>query len=65
MAIPTKTRIEVWMDGNACGYLCATHLAEAAIDVLGLPQAWLDDETHWIWDSAMLSWTSARGIVWG
>jgi hypothetical protein len=62
---PPKRRIENWLDLNAGNHDCATHLAETAIDVLELPQAWLDDDTHWIWDSAMLTWTSNRGIAWG
>lgn len=35
-----------WLSLNAGEHLCATHLAEGAIDSLELPEDWLDDETH-------------------
>jgi len=31
----------------------ATALAQTAAAVLDLPEHWLDDETHWIWDEAL------------
>jgi hypothetical protein len=32
--------ISSWMYGNAREYDCSTALAEAAIDILGLPEEW-------------------------
>jgi hypothetical protein len=54
--------ISSWMYGNAREYNCATALAEAAIDILGLPERWLQDEAHWVWDSALDNWCLAMGI---
>ena len=59
----TQQSISSWMYGNAREYNCATALAEAAIDILGLPEEWLQDETHWIWDSALDNWCLAMGLI--
>lgn len=54
-----------WLSGNAGEHLCATHLAEEAIDSLELPRDWLYDETHWIWGDALVAWNIHRGILMG
>ena len=36
-------------------YENATVLAEAANVVFNMPQSWLDDPDHWVWDEALLA----------
>lgn len=49
----SRVVIRQWMRAMAHEYETATKLAEAAATELGLPDEWLDDETHWIWDLAI------------
>lgn len=45
-----------WMFYNSENYETATALAEGAVhDAKLLPDSVLDDETHWIWDEALLA----------
>ncbi len=48
-----QQKVSEWMLFNSNPGDDATLLAETAVDVLDLPQAWLDDETHWIWEAAL------------
>lgn len=52
-ALPTRREVKAWMLRNAddCDEGC-TRLVEAAAAGLDLPEQWLDDETHWLWDVA-------------
>ena len=51
----TRAYVRQWMVANIHEVDNYTLLAEAAADKLDLPQEWLDDETHWIWDEALLA----------
>jgi hypothetical protein len=46
---PTRQDVREWMSRHAGEFYSATALAEAA----PVPAAWLDDETHWIWEEAL------------
>ena len=37
-------------------YSGPTQLAEGAVSDLGLPQGWLDDDGHWLWEIALDVW---------
>ena len=50
---PTRGAVRRWMRLHAGEYETATHLAEAANAALDLPQEWLDDPSHWVWDEAL------------
>ena len=49
----TRAYVRQWMAANIHEVDNYTFLAEAAADKLDLPQEWLDDETHWIWEEAL------------
>jgi hypothetical protein len=49
---PTRRAMRRLMRLHAGEYETATELAEAANIALNLPQEWLDDEGHWVWDEA-------------
>ncbi|MGK9453200.1 hypothetical protein ACSSZE_18410 [Acidithiobacillus caldus] len=53
----TASRLEVrrWMRAVAEDYETATELAEAAGEQFRLPGQGLDDETHWVWDEALVA----------
>ena len=51
----TRAYVRQWMAANAADYDGYTALAEAANAALRLPEDCLDDETHWIWDEALLA----------
>ncbi len=51
----TRRQIRAWMRSNADAYDCATQLAEAANVEFDLPGEGLDDETHWVWEEAVLA----------
>ena len=50
--LPTKQQVKKWMIQNADEYETATGLAEAANIEFDMPESWLDDELHWIWELA-------------
>lgn len=47
-----RRQVRSWMRTNADNYETATQLAEGANAALNLPQHWLDDCEHWVWDEA-------------
>ena len=47
-----KKLVRAWMVAFVGRFETATQMAETAVDVLLLPEDWLDDETHWVWDVA-------------
>lgn len=47
-----KVQVRRWMNAIAKECETMTELVEAANIALDLPSAWLDDETHWIWEIA-------------
>lgn len=49
---PSRRQVRAWMCANADSYETATQLAEGANAALNLPQHWLDDGEHWVWDEA-------------
>ena len=49
----SKAYVRQWMVVNADDYDNGTQIAEAANIALNLPDAWMDDETHWIWEMAL------------
>lgn len=49
---PSRRAVRAWMRRADCDE-GATVLAQTAACALGLPEHWLDDETHWIWDEAL------------
>ena len=51
-AVLSRSAVRAWMKLNVGLSRTTTELAEQAVDFLDLPQEWLDDETHWIWDEA-------------
>ena len=51
--LPTKRAVKKWMIANADEYDTATQLAEAANIEFDMPESWLDDELHWIWELAV------------
>jgi len=55
--VQTASRLEVrrWMRAVAEDYDTATELAEAAGAAFRLPGRGLDDETHWVWDEALVA----------
>lgn len=53
--IPTRLDVRRWMRTNASEYETATELAEAASVELCLPQDWIEEESHWVWDEAVLA----------
>lgn len=56
-ALPSRREVRGWMLRNADD--CdegATMLAQSAAAALDLPESWLDDETHWLWDVAFEAW---------
>lgn len=57
---PSRGRVRRWMRLHAGEHDTATGLAEAANAALDLPQAWLDSESHWIWDEALRSFEEPR-----
>lgn len=59
-AIPPKPnasrrQVRSWMRNNADEFDTATQLAEAANAALDLPPGAMDDETHWVWEEAILA----------
>lgn len=48
-----KATVRSWMRANFVEGFSATKLAEAAVSELSLPDSYLDDETHWIWEIAL------------
>jgi len=50
---PCRREVRRWMRMHASEYETATALVEAANASLDLPQQWLNDETHWVWDEAV------------
>ena len=44
-----------WMYANRHEYDSATKLVEDTNIIFGLPDEWMDDETHWVWDIAVNS----------
>ncbi|MDD3759750.1 MAG: hypothetical protein PHO57_02850 [Acidithiobacillus sp.] len=50
----SRQQVRRWMRSVAEEYDNATVLAEAANIVFQLPGRGLDDETHWVWDEAMV-----------
>ncbi|MBU2762467.1 hypothetical protein [Acidithiobacillus caldus] len=55
--VQTASRLEArrWMRAVAEDYDTATELAEAAGAAFRLPGRGLDDETHWVWDEALVA----------
>jgi precorrin-2 methylase len=51
----TRQQVRSWMRKNVADYDDMTKLAEGANAALDLPTDALDDETHWIWDEAYLT----------
>lgn len=52
----TRAYVRQWMAAHAAEYGDGyTALAEGANASLRLPEDCLDDETHWIWDEALLA----------
>lgn len=51
--LPNKTEVRRWMRLHASEYENATALAEGCNSALNLPQLWLDDPNHWVWDLAV------------
>lgn len=49
----TRRQVRSWMRANADEYETATEIAEGANAALRLPQHWLDDSEHWVWEEAM------------
>lgn len=49
---PSKAAVRRWMRLNAGEYETATELAEGCNAAFDLPQEWLDDESHWVWEIA-------------
>lgn len=49
---PSKAAVRRWMRLNAYDYETATELAEGCNAALDLPQEWLDDPEHWVWEIA-------------
>lgn len=47
---PSKAAVRRWMRLHAEEYETATALAEGCNAALNLPQEWLDDSEHWVWD---------------
>ena len=50
---PSKAAVRRWMRLNAAEYETATELAEGCNAALDLPQEWLDDPEHWVWEIAI------------
>lgn len=50
---PSKAKVRRWMRLHADEYESATALVEGCNGALDLPQIWLDDPGHWIWDLAV------------
>lgn len=50
-SIATRKQVRNWMRRNADDN--ESLLAENAVAALNLPQSWLDDSTHWLWDEAL------------
>lgn len=48
----SKAAVRRWMRLNADQYETATALVEGCNAALALPQAWLDDDGHWVWEIA-------------
>lgn len=55
ITLPSRRAVRSWMRNNAAEYETATALAEGANAALDLPQNWLDDEAHWVWDEAAMA----------
>jgi crotonobetainyl-CoA:carnitine CoA-transferase CaiB-like acyl-CoA transferase len=55
-----RSAMRRWMRLHADEHEGATALAEAASAAFDLPEDWLDDPTHWVWDMAAEE-TEARG----
>lgn len=49
---PSKAAVRRWMRLNGDDYETATELAEGCNAALDLPQEWLDDSEHWVWEIA-------------
>ena len=58
--LPTRREVKRWMLLNADCDDVSTTLAESAAAALDLPEAWLDDETHWLWDVALEAWEAVQ-----
>ena len=48
--VPSKTKIRNWMLANAPEHEGPTQLVESANAHFDLPESWIGEETHWIWD---------------
>jgi len=49
---PSRRVVRAWMRRADCDE-GATVLAQTAAYEMDLPEHWLDDETHWLWDEAL------------
>lgn len=58
---PSRRQVRSWMRANAADYDTATELAEGANAALNLPQSWLDDSEHWVWEEAMTATNGGEG----
>lgn len=56
----SRRQIRVFLDANAEDYDGPTALVEAADLAFDLPESWLDDPDHWIWDEAFEAHERAR-----
>lgn len=58
---PSRKQVRSWMRENADEYETATELAEGANAALRLPQNYLDDSEHWVWDEAAAATKKEEG----
>lgn len=48
-----RHHVRKWMRDNVADYDNETELVEGLMCSMNIPEKWLKDETHWIWDIAV------------